>query len=89
MTVCGPMEPRMALSACDAVEGIERNSAVARRESKNRGVAGWCPGGKSACGAGPGNEGVSGFKGVGCKDCDTCKGGPPPYSRAIHILRRD
>lgn len=44
--------------------------AVASKDVKKRGVAGWYPGGDSELEPGPGNDGVRGLEGVGISDGD-------------------
>lgn len=83
---------RMEERACDATEGIDRNSEVARSESRNRGDAGcWSGGhgeitGGSMRVVGVGKPGVRGYLGVAMSAGEMKREGPPPYKRAMQIL---
>lgn len=82
----------MEVRACDATEGIDRNSDVASSERRKRGDAGWWSGGHDAIVGESrreedvGKAGVRGYLGVAMSAGEMKRDGPPPYSRAIQIL---
>ena len=72
---------------------MERNKEVARSDSRKRGDAGWWSAGQGKITGGSmrdeavGKPGDKGYLGVAMSAGDMYNDGPPPYNRAMQILR--